>query len=295
MPDALSQTNGVLVLDKPLGWSSRQALQQAKRFFGARKAGHAGTLDPLATGVLPICFGEATKFVQFISDADKTYLASLKLGITTTTGDKEGEVLATRTVDVGQADFLRVIQKFVGTIMQVPPMYSALKHQGKALYLYAREGVEIARSARPVTVYAITLNTWETDLATITVRCSKGTYIRTLAEDIGLHLGCGAHLVSLCRVSSAHYNLADAVTLDDLRSLSPTSRVSRLLPVDSALQHLPALSLTTTASALIKQGQAVQVAHAPQGLLRLYNAQQIFIGLGFAHDQLVHARRLLAT
>ena len=184
--------NGVLLLDKPLGFSSNQALQKVKWLYQAAKAGHTGTLDPLATGLLPICLGEATKFSQYVTDADKTYFATIKLGITTTTADAEGEVLSTAPVNITQSQFELACQKFIGEISQMPPMYSAIKHKGKPLYTYAREGVDIARQARLVPIKNIKINELLGDVAQITVTCGKGTYIRTLAEDIGAKLGCGA-------------------------------------------------------------------------------------------------------
>ena len=185
--------HGVLLLDKPLGYSSNQALQKVKWLFQASKAGHTGTLDPLATGLLPICLGEATKFAQYLTDADKTYVANIKLGIKTSTGDAEGEIITTNPVNVSQQQFEQACQQFIGNISQVPPMHSALKHEGKALYKYAREGVEVERKARHVTIQDITVVSFDGSDAVINVRCSKGTYIRTLAEDIGSRLGCDAH------------------------------------------------------------------------------------------------------
>ncbi len=273
--------NGVLLLDKPHGYSSNQALQTAKLLFKAAKAGHTGTLDPLATGLLPLCFGEATKFAHYLTDADKTYVATLKLGITTSTGDAEGEVLATRPVRVSQMQFEQVCQQFVGEISQIPPMYSALKHEGKALYEYAREGVEIERKPRVITIHSITPNSFTHDVAIITVTCSKGTYIRTLAEDIGNLLGCGAHLIALRRTVTANYQIAQAITLEKFEAMSAEQRILLLMPVDSAVQHLPALVLDADSTFYLQQGQAVwQSGKIPQGLLRLYNEQQDFLGLG---------------
>ncbi len=212
--------NGVLLLDKPLGFSSNQALQKVKWLFQAAKAGHTGTLDPLATGLLPICLGEATKFAQYVTDADKTYIATIKLGATTTTGDAEGEILNTSPVNVTPDQFSAACQQFVGEISQVPPMYSALKHEGKALYTYAREGVDIVRQARLITIKSIIVDRFLADIAQITVTCSKGTYIRTLAEDIGATLSCGAHLIGLRRTETAGYLLANAITIEQLEAMS---------------------------------------------------------------------------
>lgn len=273
--------NGILLLDKPLGFSSNQALQKIKWLLQAAKAGHTGTLDPLATGLLPLCFGEATKFAHYLTDADKTYVATVKLGVTTTTGDAEGEVLSTQPVHISQVQLEQACQQFVGEISQVPPMYSALKHEGKALYEYARAGVEIERKARNVTIHHITLNAFADSVATITVTCSKGTYIRTLAEDIGKQLSCGAHLIGLRRTATANYQIAQAMTLEQFEALSAEQRIAVLRPADSAVLHLPALTLDADSTYYLQQGQAVWRSGAiPQGLLRLYSEQEVFLGLG---------------
>jgi tRNA pseudouridine55 synthase len=273
--------NGILLLDKPLGFSSNQALQKVKWLLQAAKAGHTGTLDPLATGLLPLCFGEATKFAHYLTDADKTYLATVKLGVTTTTGDAEGEVLSAQPVHVSQVQLAQVCQQFIGEISQIPPMYSALKHEGKALYEYARAGIEIERKARFVTIHNITLNALADNVATITVTCSKGTYIRTLAEDIGRQLGCGAHLIGLRRTATANYDIAQAMTLEQFEALPMKQRIESLRPVDSSVLHLPAVTLDADSTFYLQQGQAVwRSGVIPQGLLRLYSEQQVFLGLG---------------
>ncbi|MGB4812653.1 MAG: tRNA pseudouridine(55) synthase TruB [Methylophilaceae bacterium] len=273
--------NGVLLLDKPIGFSSNQALQKVKWLIQAAKAGHTGTLDPLATGLLPLCFGEATKFAHYLTDADKTYVASLKLGITTSTGDAEGEVINTVAVNVNPAQLAKACHQFLGEISQIPPMYSALKFEGKALYEYARAGVEIERKARLVTIHAIELNHFEHDIAQITVTCSKGTYIRTLAEDIGAVLGCGAHLIGLRRTATANYDIAQAVTLAQFEATPAEQRMVLLLPEDSAVLHLPAITLDADSTFYLQQGQAIwQSGVIPQSLLRLYDEQQLFLGLG---------------
>ena len=277
--------NGVLLLDKPLGFSSNQALQKVKWLYSAAKAGHTGTLDPLATGLLPICLGEATKFAQYVTDADKTYFATIKLGATTTTGDAEGEVLTTAPVKVTFAQFQTVCQQFIGEISQVPPMYSALKHEGKALYEYARAGVDIERKARLITIKNIEVNALEGDIAQITVTCSKGTYIRTLAEDIGTMLGCGAHLIGLRRTETAGYLLSQAVTIEQLEAMLIEAREDLLLPVDSAIENLPKVILNSDAAYYLMQGQAVwQAGKLPNGDLRLYDEQNNFLGLGCLQD-----------
>ena len=271
----------MLLLDKPLGFSSNQALQKVKWLFQAAKAGHTGTLDPLATGLLPLCFGEATKFAQYLTDADKTYIATIKLGVTTNTGDAEGEVLATHSVNVSPAQFAQACAQFVGEISQIPPMYSALKHEGKALYEYARAGVEIERASRLITIHSIQVNSFEYDVANISVSCSKGTYIRTLAEDIGAVLGCGAHLIGLRRTKTANYSIDQAVTLTQFEAMTLEQRQAALMPMDSAVLHLPAIVLDADSTHYLRQGQAVwQSGISAKGLLRLYNEQQEFLGLG---------------
>ena len=282
--------NGVLLLDKPLGFSSNQALQKVKWLYSAAKAGHTGTLDPLATGLLPICLGEATKFAQYVTDADKTYFATIKLGATTTTGDAEGELLTTAPVNVTYAQFQTVCKQFIGEISQVPPMYSALKHEGKALYEYARAGVDIERQARLITIKKIEVNALEGDIAQITVTCSKGTYIRTLAEDIGTVLGCGAHLIGLRRTETAGYLLSQAVTIEQLEAMLIVAREVLLLPVDSAIEKLPKVILNSDTVYYLMQGQAVWQAgklrlNISLGCdLRLYDEQNKFLGLGCLQD-----------
>ena len=281
--------NGVLLLDKPLGFSSNQALQKVKWLFQAAKAGHTGTLDPLATGLLPICLGEATKFAQYVTDADKTYIATVKFGVTTTTGDAEGEVIKTSDVKFTREQLESICQSFLGEISQVPPMYSALKFQGKALYEYAREGVDIERQSRLVTIVDITITQFEKDVATITVKCSKGTYIRTLAEDIGNVLGSGAHLIGLRRIETAGYQLADAITIEQLEQKIKETPVealqSLMLPIDSAIAYLPALTLNADAAHYLMQGQAVWVSgKIPNGEMRLFDENARFLGLGFLQE-----------
>jgi tRNA pseudouridine55 synthase len=289
--------NGVLLLDKPIGYSSNQALQKAKWLLQAAKAGHTGTLDPLATGLLPLCFGEATKFAHYLTDADKTYVATIKLGITTNTGDAEGKVISTKPVNVSQAQFEQACGQFIGEISQIPPMYSALKHEGKAMYEYARAGVEVERAARIITIHSIKPNTFEQDVATITVSCSKGTYIRTLAEDIGNVLGCGAHVIGLRRTATANYQISQAITLEQFEAMLAAQRDLLLLPADSAVLHLPKLILDTDSAFYLQQGQAVwQSGVIPQGLIRLYNEQQQFLGLGEQQsDGKIAPKRLIVS
>lgn len=275
------KVNGILLLDKPLGYSSNQALQKIKWLFQAEKAGHTGTLDPLATGLLPICLGEATKFAQYVTDADKTYIAHIKLGVQTTTGDAEGEVIATKPVNITATEFEQACQQFLGEINQVPPMYSALKHDGKALYEYARAGVEIPRTARQVSIKNITMNSFSGCDAVISVSCSKGTYIRTLAEDIGKMLDNHAHLVGLRRTQTAGYNLADAMTIEAVEVLALEERDATLLSVDSAIAVLPQVTISEDSAFYFKQGQAIwQSGKMPEGELRVYEHNGQFLGLG---------------
>jgi tRNA pseudouridine55 synthase len=235
--------HGVLLLDKPLGLSSNDALQKAKRLYRAEKAGHTGTLDPLATGLLPLCFGAATKFSQISLDADKSYRATLKLGVTTTTADAEGEVLRQREVTVTRADVQDTCARFIGAILQTPPMHSALKRDGKPLYEYARAGIEVEREARAVTIHSIDIACGEHDTWMLDVRCSKGTYIRTLAEDIGEALGCGAHLIGLRRTGSGALSLNRAHTLDQLAEMSEEERDAALMYADALLADWPVVRL----------------------------------------------------
>jgi len=287
--------NGVLLLDKPLGFSSNQALQKVKWLYQAAKAGHTGTLDPLATGLLPICLGEATKFAQYVTDADKTYFATIQLGATTTTGDAEGEVLSTAPVNVSLSQFQAASQQFIGEISQIPPMYSALKHEGKALYEYAREGVDIARQPRLIRIKNIVVDKFEVDVAQITVICSKGTYIRTLAEDIGAQLGCGAHLIGLRRTETAGYLLPQAISIEQLECLSIEARDALLLPVDSAIDSVPKIILNADAAYYMMQGQSVWLAgKIPNSDLRLYDENNSFLGLGFLQaDGKIAPKRLI--
>lgn len=291
--------DGVLLLDKPLGLSSNQALQQVKRMFQAAKAGHTGSLDPLATGLLPICLGEATKFSHFLLDADKSYRALVQLGHTTTTGDAEGEILTRADVNVTQQQLQEVLKRFIGKIEQVPPMYSALKHQGKALYEYARDGVEIVRPARQITIFDIKLNRFESERHQfeIRVQCSKGTYIRTLAEDIGRVLGCGAHLAGLRRLSTAHFKLEDAWTLDQLGKMSADERDHILLPPDASVIDLPYVEIDADSAHYLLQGQSVwKSATNIKGLFRIYKEGGRFLGLGeLDNDGKIAPKRLLVT
>lgn len=250
--------DGVLLLDKPLGVTSNTALQSARRLYNAAKAGHTGTLDPLATGLLPLCFGEATKFAGELLFADKSYDATLRLGVTTDTADAEGRVLKTRPVQVTQQQLVAVLPRFNGEIMQVPPMHSALKRDGKPLYKYAREGIELERAPRRVIIHAIHLQDFSSDLLLLSVDCSKGTYIRTLAEDIGAALGCGAHLAALRRTRIGRLRVEQAVTLTELEALAAERRADLLLPTDALVDTLPRADLDAGDIVRLAHGQPIR-------------------------------------
>ncbi|MHB1678363.1 MAG: tRNA pseudouridine(55) synthase TruB [Sulfuriferula sp.] len=272
--------HGVLLLDKPIGVTSNAALQAVKRLYQAEKAGHTGTLDPFAGGLLPLCFGEATKFSQYQLEADKRYRAVLQLGMTTTTGDLEGEKLVTCLVQATLPQIEAAIAEFIGPVMQTPPMYSALKYQGKPLYEYARAGITIARAARPVHIRSILLIAFSGTELTLEVSCSAGTYIRTLAEDIGAVLGCGAHLTQLTRLSSGGFVLANAVSPAQLAAEDSARRDSRLAPVDSLVAYLPAIEIDALAAKALLYGQHPQYdgSCSVTGLQRVYY-QSSFLGL----------------
>ncbi|HEY7987124.1 MAG TPA: tRNA pseudouridine(55) synthase TruB [Methylophilaceae bacterium] len=275
------EINGVLLLDKPPGYSSNQALQIAKRIYSAAKAGHTGNLDPFATGLLPLCLGEATKFSQTLLDADKEYSATLKLGATSNTGDTEGEISTQQPVQVSQSQAEQALRDFTGDILQIPPMHSALKYQGKALYEYARAGVEIERKPRPVTIKRIALTRLQHDEMEITVTCSKGTYIRVLAEDIGKALGCGAYLTALRRLTTGGFSLKQSVTLPQLEQLAQQQRDDLLLPVDALLSTLPTVTLDEESAHFFCQGQSVWKSGMTHlGMHRVYAASQKFLGVG---------------
>ena len=267
--------DGVLLLDKPVGLSSNDALIKAKRFLNAKKAGHTGTLDPFATGLLPLCFGEATKFSQDLLEADKTYETTVHLGITTNTGDTEGEAIATREVAVTREQIDAVLAQFRGPIMQVPPMYSALKRDGKAYYEYAREGITLEREARPVTILSLELIAYDAPFLKLSVTCSKGTYIRVLGEDIGNALGCGAHLNALRRTRVGALTTDGMVTLEDIGAHA--SPLQLLAPVDALLSSFPALELTPELARRFLQGQRLALGKealtlpAQLGRVRVYN------------------------
>jgi tRNA pseudouridine55 synthase len=274
--------HGVLLLDKPLGWTSHDALAKAKGLFRAEKAGHTGTLDPLATGLLPLCFGAATKFAQASLDADKRYRATLRLGQRTSTADGEGDIIEQHDVNVDRAAIEAVLARFTGPIDQVPPMHSALKHAGKALYEYARAGLEVTREPRRVTIHALDIVDWQSPTLVIDVACSKGTYVRTLAEDIGAALGCGAHLAALRRTGSGGLDLADASTLEALAEMDEAGRDALLRPLDVLLGGWPEVRLPEDEAGRFLTGLRRRVAHADAAAVRVY-AEQPRAFLGTAH------------
>jgi tRNA pseudouridine55 synthase len=290
--------DGVLLIDKPVGLSSNDALIKAKRVVNAKKAGHTGTLDPFATGLLPLCFGEATKFSQDLLEADKTYDAVVHLGIATTTGDTEGEAVETRPVDVTVEQIEPALAKFRGPILQIPPMYSALKRDGKALYEYAREGITLEREARPVTIHKLEMLAYDAPMLSIRVTCSKGTYVRVLGEDIGAALGCGAHLNALRRIQVGNLTVDGMVTLEQLQAHD--NPLSLLAPVDALLSSFPSVELTPELAARFLNGQRLALNREPvtlpetQGRVRVYHDDKL-LGTAILQDYGVLApERLIA-
>ena len=284
--------DGALLLDKPLGASSNFVLQKCKKLLEARKAGHAGTLDPLASGLLIALFGEATKFAGLLLDSEKEYLATVKLGATTSTGDTEGEVLETRPVSVTQGQVRQALDRFRGEIDQVPPMHSALKRDGVPLYKLARKGESVERQPRRVRILELELLDFRSPLIELRVRCSKGTYVRTLAEDIGAALGTGAHLAALRRTGSGRFRVDDAIALPALEAMALSQRRGRLLPVDSLLSQLPRVELDAASEARLRNGQALQISALPEGVSAVYGAGGGLIGLGRAESGTLRPLRL---
>jgi tRNA pseudouridine55 synthase len=287
--------DGVLLLDKPVGLSSNDALMRAKRLYAAKKAGHTGTLDPLASGLLPLCFGEATKFSQDLLDADKTYEATMRLGVRTATGDAEGDVLETRAVNCERAAIEAALAAFRGEIVQVPPMYSALKRDGKPLYEYARAGLTVEREGRSVTIHVLDLLACALPEVSFRVTCSKGTYVRTLAEDIGEALGCGAHLSALRRTGVGSLTLAHAVTLDVLSDAEPGARDAWLQPVDALLSTFPSVQLDTEAARRFLHGQRLPFAFdaAKGARVRVYGDGGKLLGVAKAEHGVLAPERLV--
>ena len=298
--------NGIVLLDKPTGLSSNHALQRVKRMFFANKAGHTGALDPLATGMLPLCLGEATKFSQFLLESDKRYVVTAKLGVRTTTSDSQGDVVCEKEVSVSQAQLDKAVDTFRGDIMQVPSMYSALKHQGKPLYKYAREGITIDRPARPITVYEINQLRFEGDEVDLDIHVSKGTYIRTIVDDLGELLGCGAHVSMLRRTQVADYPYDKMVTIDQLDTLIEQAKEEDISPydlldpllldMDTAVKNYPAVNITEEMGEYVLHGQPVQVFGAPDDtLVRITVGEaETFIGVGQMNDDgLIAPKRLV--
>ena len=289
--------DGVFLLDKPQGMSSNDIMQKVKRLFQANKAGHSGALDPLATGMLPICLGEATKFSQFLLDADKRYVVTAKLGERTDTSDAEGQVVKTRPVNVETSQILTALEQFRGDILQVPTMFSALKHNGKPLYEYARAGITVEREARPITIFEINFIEYQAPSLTLEVHCSKGTYIRTLVDDLGEVLGCGAHVTVLRRTAVADYPTEKMMTWDALQALAEQGDLDQhLLPIDTAVSKLPALKLNAEQSKGIGFGQRVKFANEAKlrGQVRLFSDKNIFLGVALIDDNnVIRPQRLI--
>ena len=287
------RVDGVLLLDKPSGLTSNGALMRVKRLYNAEKAGHTGTLDPLASGLLPICFGTATRFAQFLLDASKRYVAIVRFGVTTTTQDAEGDVVASRPVTF-EPDALRAaLVQFVGARMQTPPAHSALKFEGRPYYDYARRGVEIPRAPRAVTIHALRLVQWQAPDATLEVECGKGTYVRVLAADLGDALGCGAHLAGLRRTASGGFDLADAIALDALEAMDEAAR-NRCLQAPSVLvRHLPALRISGDAARRFRHGGAVAATTYENGLVAAYDGD-LLLGIAEVAGGVANPRRSIA-
>jgi tRNA pseudouridine55 synthase len=299
--------DGILLVDKPTGKTSNAVLQQVKRIYFAQKAGHTGALDPLATGMLPICLGDATKFSQYLLESDKRYQVCAKLGQRTTTSDADGEVVETREVNVTIAQIEQALERFKGVIEQVPSIYSALKYQGKPLYWYAREGIDVPRKSRPITVYSIDIINFEGDLLKLDIHCSKGTYIRTIVDDLGELLGCGAHVAQLHRSHVGDYPSDQVISLQRLEALLEQATEQEIVPaelldplllkMDSAVSCLPTIDVSEELGLLLMQGRAVELDNVAKGaLLRLYvGDERRFIGIGMVNeDGLLAPKRLIA-
>lgn len=291
------QVHGILLLDKPLEVSSNGILQRLRWLYQAAKAGHTGALDPMASGLLPICFGEATKFSQFLLDTDKTYQVTATFGIRTSTSDVEGEVISSRPITFSDADLAAAMQALRGDILQVPTMFSALKYQGQPLYKYARQGIEVPRDARPISIYRFELVSRTHDRADFIVHCSKGTYIRTLIDDLGEALGCGAHVSKLHRVHVGPFNEAQMVTPAQVEALHHAADWAALdallLPMDAGLTGLPSLALCAAQQSAIMHGQSCAVALADTAQVKLYSADQQLLGMGEVIAGVLYSRRLV--
>ncbi len=290
---AWQRVDGVLLLDKPAGISSNAALQRARRALCAAKAGHTGTLDPLASGLLPICLGEATKFAQFLLDAGKSYLAIIRLGVETDTLDAEGRVTATRTVSAGEEEVRSALAAMTGERLQRPPLYAALKYAGRPYYEYARAGLDVPREARAITVARLALVEWRPPDARVEVECSKGTYVRVLAAELGEALGCGAHLAGLRRTATGAFDASQATPLDRLEAMEPAARMGVVLPVDTMIGHLPLVSLDPLETQALLHGRDVPRADLPDGVYRCYAAGDALVGVADVAGGVLRARRLV--
>lgn len=298
---AKKNVNGILLLDKPDGITSNGILQQVKRLFNAKRAGHTGSLDPIATGMLPICFGEATKFSQFLLDSDKHYYVTVKLGQKTETGDREGEIISERPCDyVARESIENALRPFHGKIQQIPPMYSALKHKGKPLYELARKGIEVAREPRTIEIYSLQLEDFQSNMFSFYIHCSKGTYVRTLVDDIGELLGCGAHVDQLRRTAVSPYLSYPMHTVEALEAAyqnsGPEGLSQFLLPIETSVACFPSVVLSTSAAFYIRMGQPVRVTNAPtRGFVRLIiGDEQRFLGMGeMLEDYRVKPKRMV--
>lgn len=286
--------NAIFLLDKPIGISSNLALQKVKRLFNTKKAGHTGSLDPLATGMLPICLGEATKFSQYLLDADKTYAVAMQLGVRTTTSDSEGDIVSTCPVPAVTVESINLAFDFFrGTTQQIPSMFSALKYNGKPLYEYARKGITIDRPSRPITIYDLTVSSLDNNIVFFTVKCSKGTYVRTLVDDFGERLGCGAHVTQLRRLSVSGFSENQMMTLDQLASVDNPSQF--LIPMDAAVSHFPILNISSDLTLVLKQGKKIQSPDPTKmKMVRLMENGKVFFGIGeVLEDGALISRRLI--
>jgi tRNA pseudouridine55 synthase len=292
-PPPRRRVDAVLLLDKPSGLTSNGALMRVKRLYNAEKAGHTGTLDPLASGLLPICFGVATRFAQFLLDAQKRYVATVRFGVTTTTQDAEGDVVATRAVTFGPDALHAALAQFVGERMQTPPVHSALKFEGRPYYDYARRGIDIPRAPRTITIHALRLVQWQAPEATLDVECSKGTYVRVLAADLGEALGCGAHLAGLRRTASGGFDLGDAITLDALEAMDEDARNRCLQPPSVLVRHLPALRIAGDAARHFRHGGAVAATTYENGLVAAYDGD-LLLGIAEVAGGVAKPRRSIA-
>lgn len=294
--------NGILLLDKPTGITSNRALQNVKHLYFAAKAGHTGSLDPLATGMLPICFGEATKFSQYLLDSDKTYVVKAQLGERTTTSDSEGEIIATRDVpELSNKQIEGFLDAFRGEISQIPSMYSALKYKGQPLYKYAREGIEVPRESRKVMVYHMELIDYQDSVLTLKMRCSKGTYVRTIVDDLGENIGCGAHVIELRRLEVAGFDEHSMITLPEVEALKEAEKFEEmddlLLPQDTAIAHWPTVRINADLAFYFRQGSPIMIPNLPAGTwLRVADKDDALIGVGeLMDDGKVAPRRLIAS